>query len=181
MKVAALAFSGKIASGKTTIATYVANSLGWCIASFGAYLRKQALIRGLDSSSREDLQALGNAFIAQGWYEFCSAVFRDAGWSANQGIVIDGIRHAEALGVIEAIVAPSPVCHVYVDISDTIRAERLYKRGIDLEAITRLEQHSTEEQVAVSLANRASLHLDGSQPVEIAAKPVLAWVKQLDR
>lgn len=96
MKPAAIAFSGSIASGKSTIAAAVAEALHWPCVSFGNYVRFVARSQGL-VESREVLQAIGADLVEKDVAEFARAVLAQADWRPGQSIVIDGIRHVTVL------------------------------------------------------------------------------------
>jgi len=109
-----LAFSGGIGSGKSTLSSGVAEALEWPRVSFGRYVRAVALDRGLDAESREVLQEVGESLITAGWVPFCRAVLTQADWRPERSLVVDGIRHVEALQTLRALAAPSvysgPLC-----------------------------------------------------------------------
>lgn len=140
-----LAFAGAIGSGKSTVSAAVASELGWPRASFGDYVRAEARRRGLDASSRDVLQALGETLISEGWDTFCAGVLRQADWRPGTPLVIDGIRHIEAIDTLAKLTAPSSIRLVYLEASEEERRRRLYARGLgnDAERL-RLEAYSTE-------------------------------------
>ncbi len=146
-----LGFAGPIGSGKTTVSTAVAEALGWSRVGFGDFLREEARSRKLDDSSREVLQAIGEALIGAGWEEFCRAVLAQVNWMPGRSLVIDGIRHVEALAALRRIVAPTPLLLVYLEAADTARESRLRDKGIDDERRRRIESHSTEIEVMTML------------------------------
>lgn len=175
-----LAFSGSIGSGKTTITEAVAKSLGWKLASFGRVVRKEARQRGLDPESRETLQRLGSELIEEGWEGFCQAVLVDAGWKQGEGLLVDGIRHIEALDTLRMLVQPLPLFLIYVHVKACIREKRLADRdGYATQEMHRLDQHETESQVHNVLDCAADLVVDGALPVALIVERILTWISEM--
>lgn len=177
MKPFVVAFSGPIASGKTTIASAVAESLGWKLASFGRVVRAEAHRRGLDTTSRETLQRLGSELIDRGWEEFCDLVLSDAGWKRNEGLVIDGIRHIEALNTLGVRISPQQLALIHVHTVEHIRKARLHDRdGFLVETVVEMDRHETELQVHKALACVADLVVDGALPISFSVRRILEWL-----
>ncbi|MCL7451691.1 MAG: AAA family ATPase, partial [Anaerolineae bacterium] len=142
MNTFVLAFSGSIGSGKTTITEAVAKSLGWKLASFGRVVRKEARQRGLDPESRETLQLLGSELIEEGWEGFCQAVLVDAGWKQGEGLLVDGIRHIEALEMLRILVQPLRLFLIHVHVKACMREKRLFNRnGYTKQDIYEMDRH----------------------------------------
>ena len=97
MNPCVIGFSGRIKSGKTTIATATASSLDWQCASFGDYVRWVAIRQNEDPESRAALQRIGESCIARGWPAFCHNVLKMVNWRSGMPVVVDGIRHVEAV------------------------------------------------------------------------------------
>jgi dephospho-CoA kinase len=174
VKPAVICFSGGIGSGKTEVSRRVAAQLGWTRASFGDYVRGVALARGL-AGDRAELQAIGEELVAGGIISFCRSVLADARWSAGLPLVVDGIRHLEALEAVRQLVAPLVVALVHLGTPDEVRIARLMKsRPEDAEQIGDLDKHSTEIQVKQSLPSVADLVLDGSLGVDELTAAVVA-------
>jgi len=174
----ALAFSGAIASGKTTIAMEVAESFRWPLVAFGDYVRSIAAERGL-SRTRAILQDLGTQLIAeQGWEGFCRSVLGTTSWEPGGSIVIDGVRHAEVALALRALVAPSEFCLVLIETSSAVRTNRLRERDT-ANAYSRaaMETHSTEVQLADRLPTLADLRIDGSHPCNDTVRAILDWLR----
>ena len=157
----AVGFSGRISSGKTTISRAVAQALQWPRASFGDFVRSVASSRRLAVESREVLQEIGVSLISKGWPEFCRDVLAAAGWQPGSAIVVDGIRHTDAVQHLAEIVAPLSFVLVHVAIEEHVRNERQLQRDgtpVQMEA----ESHSTEIAVKDLLPKRADLTVDGN-------------------
>lgn len=171
-----LAFAGAIGSGKTTLSSAVASALGCSRVSFGDHVRGVASERGM-GETREELQALGAEVIAErGWRGFCDDVIRRASWSRSQPLVIDGIRHAEALDALRSLVHPLPVDLLYLEVSPDERERRLRTRGELLSATA--PEHSTEVQVTGSLRDSAQMVLQADDDVSCLVEQVLRWMDQ---
>lgn len=169
-----LAFAGAIGSGKSTFSAAVAAELGWPRASFGDYVRAEALRRGLDGSSRDVLQTLGETLISEGWDAFCAGVLSSAGWCTGSSVVVDGIRHVEAISTLAKLTAPSKLCLVYLEAPAAARAQRLRTRGVVNEAERhRIEAHSTEVEVKSRLAELADLRVDTSVSTENVVQKII--------
>ena len=158
-----LCFSGGIASGKTTVASAVAERFGLGSASFGRFVRSTAKARGVPEE-RERLQALGESLIEQmGWQGFCRAVLDAASWKPGSSLVIDGIRHVDAVETIRVLVAPVPTKLIFVDVPQEVRQARAEDRPGDVTDLARADAHSTEKDVHHVLKARADLVLDGKR------------------
>jgi dephospho-CoA kinase len=174
---AVLAFSARQASGKSTVSTEVAEELGWPRAGFGDYLRRIATERGL-STDREILQELGERFVRDNLERFCRNVLDSVGWEPGEGIIVDGIRHAQSIKVLRDIVRPMPVFLVYIDVPDAIRSDRLRARGVSEDFAKRHEQHSTEAEVIEILPKLADLRVDGSNSVADMKAQIIASLRK---
>lgn len=174
---AVIGFSGRKKSGKTTISQAVAEAVGWQHASFGDFVRHQASLRGLDSSSTVVLQDLGETLIGEGWLEFCEGLLALSGWRPGTGLIIDGIRHAEAKENLSSIVAPLRFALVYVTTDDdTLLARRAASNTRDFADI---ESHSTEAQVMSTLPSLADLTVDGGMPLQDVVTKVVTFIDTL--
>ena len=178
MKGTVVCFSGGVGSGKSTVSQHVAASLGWPLASFGDYVRRVAAKKGCDVS-RSHLQAVGQSLIDKGWRQFCQTVLDEAEWQPGSPILVDGIRHMEAIETIKAIAAPSHMFLVFVSTQSDTRFSRLAKRDrMDSPAIEEADRHPTEAQVRDRLPHLADMVVDGEHP-EKAAERTISWIRGL--
>ena len=179
MKGTVLAFSGRIASGKTALSEQVALSLGWPRVAFGDYVRSVAQSRQLPES-RAELQALGATLIEeQGWEQFCRSVLGQANWKPGMSLVIDGIRHAEAVSALRLLVAPAEVLLVLIQADTAIRAARLAERGMPGdESLERMDTHSTEVQLGTVLPHMADLTVDGTRSLQEVVPMIVEWIRR---
>ena len=169
----ALGFSGRIKSGKTTIARRVADELNVPFASFGDYLRTVAAARGLDSSDRTILQDLGQELFESDLSRFCTDVLFAAGWEKGMCVVIDGIRHVQVLVELNKILEPVQLKLVYISISGEVQAQRIKESGSRY-SVDVVESHSTEVDVMDGLNELAELHFDGGTVLKTTAARIVA-------
>lgn len=173
-------FAGRIGSGKSTISSEVAKTLGWPRASFGDYIRKIASNAGLEES-REVLQEIGESLFERGVDDFCRAVLAQSGWNAGEPLIIDGIRHKEVVASLRKLVAPLEMRVVYLDVEDEKRLDNLKKREETMpEKLELVEAHATEAQVKNVLPELADLRLAGDRPIEELVTTVVTWIHQGD-
>jgi dephospho-CoA kinase len=168
MNVACVALTGRIGTGKSTVARELSSLLGWPEASFGDYVRARASERGLDTE-RGVLQELGQQLIEErGFDGFVEDVLADAGINpAAQPFVIEGVRHVAVLEALQRA-AGAEVALVYLEASDEARAERLRAREGAHAPVETWEQHETERDVKAELPTRADLVLHEGDPVAAA-------------
>lgn len=172
-----LAFSGKVASGKSTLAAEVAKALDWKRASFGDYVRIVAKSQGLEPS-REVLQDLGES-LAKTPEGFCRSMLAHFGWQSGEPLVIDGVRHREIVDALRRIVAPLELRLIFVDIADEQRRERLVREGdVDPDRMPQIEKHSTERQVGTVLPGIADLRVSTGKSIGDVVREIVSWVHQ---
>jgi hypothetical protein len=156
----------------------VAAALGWPRVAFGDYVRSVARDRQL-SESRVVLQELGAILIEElGWDQFCRSVLAQADWKPGESLVLDGIRHAEALVRLRSVVAPSEVLLVLVQAEVLTRTARLAERGAYDVSLEQTDAHSTEIEVGTMLPHLADLTVDGSHPVPRLVLTIVGWIRQ---
>jgi dephospho-CoA kinase len=176
VKPVAVGVSGRIGSGKTTLAEALAHRLGCSHASFGEYVRSVAKDRGARGDDRRVLQDLGDELISAGWESFCSAVLEDAGYSGGS-IVVDGIRHLEAIEALKRAVDPVPWRLVAVNVEPGRRGQRLHDRGVNAAGVSEADAHPNESEVDAVL-KRADYEVMGTLTADAGAKEVC---RQLER
>jgi len=180
MKTRVLGFSGQIASGKTTISQAVAAKLGWRWFGFGEFLRHEAMRKGLNPSDRFVLKRLGKDAIEIGWESFCTNVLRGAQWQPNEGLVLDGIRHIEAIQTLRKLTYPTDVRLIFVSTAQDVRKSRVLNCG-GSEEIRSLDADALEAQVQGDLSARSDVTVDGALSVEECAMGVLNWLVGLGK
>jgi cytidylate kinase len=164
--------SGRLGSGKSSLASILAERSGWPKAAFGDYLRYLAEQRGL-GVDRQSLQHLGEEQIVLGWDGFCLAVLNHFKWRPGQGLVVDGIRHITAVSTLNRLICPQSVFLVHLAIDEEIRQNRLTIRDGKQAQWRKAENHSTEADVKEALPNAADMIVDATLPVDVLADKVL--------
>jgi dephospho-CoA kinase len=179
VKAQILAFAGPICSGKSVLSKCVAARLGWGWVSFGDFLRDEARHRGIDPSSRTNLQDLGQSFIDKGWASFCQNVLDYAKWHCGMNLVIDGVRHVEAVHTLRKLIDPCRFTVIFVETPAAIRNARLAARepGVSFDAV---DSHPVEQEAQTALLQLADYKVDGSLPVEEASMNVLRTLNSSD-
>lgn len=120
--------SGKIASGKTTLSTKIAEHFGWSKTSFGDYLRGEAQRNGR-TKDRQCLQDLGQRMVEEDAELFCRKVLAAGDFVAGEGFVLDGLRHVVVLDRLVRIVSPAEVRVIYLDAPDPLIWRREEERS----------------------------------------------------
>lgn len=118
---------GKIASGKTTVASELASVLHGEQFSVSDYLKYCLKKSSIGEPSRTQLQDLGEKFIANGWDDFCSGFLQFIEYDMSKTYVIDGIRHKGFFDALCRKVYPVNPVLIYLNVSNQI----LEKRKID--------------------------------------------------
>src|SRR5437667_11684940 len=95
----AVAFSGKLGSGKTTVSSSLAEALKWPRTSFGDYVREILRSRGLEQT-RDNLQRFGTQLLNDDPRAFCRSVLLSCGWTPGDNLIIDGLRHLRTIQII---------------------------------------------------------------------------------
>ncbi len=177
MKSLVLTFSGSIGSGKSTLSLSVAKALNWPYVSFGNYVRTVALLRGL-GESREVLQEVGESLIQEGWEQFCKSVLAQTTWEPGEPLVVDGIRHVEAVEMLQLLIVPSELLLIHITLNEPTRKARLYKRSpADYAKMQSIEDHSTEVQVKGQLPQMANLIVSGERSTDDIIREILIWLQ----
>ena len=178
LKSIILAFSGGIGSGKTTLSKEVSTLLNWKRISFGDYVRAVAIERGIDNNSREKLQELGESLIEKGWDAFCNGLLKKYQWKSDECLVIDGIRHKEAIDTLRKITFPSKVFLIFISLDFKNRQQRLLENGNkQINDLRRFDSHSTETQVSSVLSQTSDLILDGNMGIDELKNKVFNFVQ----
>jgi dephospho-CoA kinase len=170
--------SGGIASGKTAFIQALAAELPAATTGFGDYVREEAAGKGLDVTSRDVLQQLGEQLKRDlGDDEFVRRVLGRADQSGH--VIIDGIRHVEIADLIQRVVAPRKFVLLFLHLDDETRRARAESRSSgDAARLDQLATHSTEQQVHDGrLRARADLELDATSPIATLVADTLAFLR----
>jgi len=137
-----ISFGGRIGAGKSTISRAVAERLEVPRVSFGDVVRSEAQKRHLPET-REALQNLGDALIADGWDAFCARVVATADRTDRDTLIVDGVRHIGALEELAKLAARSFTL-VFIDAPQD---RRLSWRGMAVEDLEAADAHPNEAEV----------------------------------
>lgn len=168
-----IAFSGLPQTGKTTLSRLLSRELRCKFASFGDFVRKQAIERGIPHATRRDLQDLGQSLIKGNIRDFCLKVLESARFSPGEQIVIDGVRHREVLNEISNITISQPIKLVHLTASEETRRRRL-KNEQDLASI---DSHAVELEVESTLRDMADIIIRTEGSVDEALQQLLNWIR----
>jgi len=166
-----ICIAGEVASGKTALAAALHAALpGSVRLAFGDVVRRRAAAAGL-VPTRRNLQDVGLQLIAAGWTAFVDELI--SGLDDGPGddldvVVVEGIRHQEAVDALRERLRPQQCLLVYLNITDEQRRQRLAAR-VEAESSLRHEV----EQHAAALRDTADLVLSGTQPADVLVRQVL--------
>ena len=160
-----LAFAGGLGAGKSALTNAVAQKIGWARASFGDHVREVAHVARRDCKDRSELQRLGQALILTNPDGFVENVVKRAGNAEH--IVLDGLRHVEALFTLRKKYHRATIKLVYLDAPSDVRRERYIGREhVERRLLARYEQDITEAQISRILPQYADLTIDATWPLE---------------
>lgn len=170
-----VAIAGPMGSGKTSIASALAETLKGRRISFGEAVRAEALRRSLPVD-RKGLQDFGESLIREGWPRFIELVFVDISEEISV-VVVDGVRHHDALAALRAASDKRRLILLYIHADADVRRKRLASR----DSMTAVEfdsanAHPNEREVH-SLRALAEIVVDNSDKVAIEA--LVASVKTI--
>lgn len=170
-----IGLSGFRGSGKSTVAGSLVEEFGAEKRSFGDCVRREAVVRLLPTDV-PSLQALGAELIGTwGWERFCREALGPV--DANSLVVIEGIRHVEALDTLTKIVEPSRFVLVFVDTPADVLATRILARNREGDSAVSAAGDQMEGEL-LALRSRAEFVVDGRSD---AAARVIGDRLQLSR
>lgn len=179
MNSVVIGFTGRIASGKSTLSALVAESLQMKTpVSFGDYVRSVTAYLGL-AARREVWQEVGDLLVKYPEV-FCKNVLAQVKYKAGQPLVIEGIRHKEIVEELRRQVAPARLLIVYVHVSEGSIESNLQVEGNSEQEVLELVQHPTEAQVPTILWGLADKIIDNSRhrsPQEVCEE-IIDWLRK---
>jgi cytidylate kinase len=170
-----IAFSGLPQTGKTTFAKRLADHRQSKFLSFGDFVRHEAISLGLDERKRKDLQDLGQRLVETDVNSFCKKALQYVNFSLGEALVIDGIRHVEALAAIRTLCRGQAVklIHLYAPI-EARAARSANLEGINLAGI---DAHRVESQTNNEVLQSADVVIDASGDADQVFQRITDWVK----
>ena len=163
MSLKIILFAGPICSGKSALSKALAQKLGCRCVSFADYLRHAANDQRL-STSRSSLQDLGQQLIDKGWLPFCQNVLDFAQWVPGLSLVVDGVRHVEAVHTLRSLTSPNPLTVIFVETPLQIRKERFTAREPE-GSFEIADSHPIERDAGARLRQLADHVVDGGAPL----------------
>lgn len=137
--------SGKIASGKTTIATELAKAYWGTQYSISDYLKEELKRRGIDSPNRTQLQDIGEQIMSIGWGFFADEFLEFIKYDPAKLYFIDGLRHKELFDAIKIRCQTKTPFLIFISASETILRMRLNERGENSINYNRLAEGNLKE------------------------------------
>jgi cytidylate kinase len=170
-----LFFSGRVGSGKSTIATCVSERLSWRILSFGDFVRGVATERGENPLDRSILLAIGVELMSNGPENFCLDFVRFFDVSNKSNLVIEGLRHAALIPAFRRLGFSDWCRLVYLASSEKTRNGRIAKRRETL-GLSEIDQHPIESDDD-TLRTVANLYVpnDGSATINDLCTKIVDW------
>jgi len=119
-----IALSGKISSGKSTVADFINKNYNFPIVSFGAYLKSYCLSKNLPTT-RETLQNVGEKLIQKDPERFLINVI-NFNTEKSDIIILDGVRHKIILEALNKLI--NNVIVIYIETDFNTRSIRYLSR-----------------------------------------------------
>jgi cytidylate kinase len=172
-----IVFGGSSRTGKTTLARRLADLLRCKFVSFGDNVRSEAKRRGILAPTRKDLQDLGQELVQTDVLSFCRDVLTTVGFSPGEPLVIDGLRHTEALQAISDLSGGQSIKLIYLYASVEIRNRRSGTAGGKSD-VRNIDAHEVESQTNSQLREMADLAVDASRGVSEVFAQIANWVRE---
>jgi dephospho-CoA kinase len=168
----AVAISGRIGSGKSSLSQALAQAQGWDVVSFGRYVKAVAEEQKI-GTDRELLQALGQSLIdADGADLFLQKVVAYCR-PVSMVQVFDGVRHIAMIDAIRRCYGTLTV--VCLHAQDQLRYDRYAARSdhpVDTQTFLAWDDHAVERG-AEDVCVHADLYLDAASPIDALTRETL--------
>lgn len=163
-----IVLSGQTGAGKTSLAKDLVQRLNANFASFGSFVRSEAIRRGIERD-RVSLQNLGQTLIDEyGPNEFVKEVLIHGQGNGSTTTVLDGVRSIEIWQSVQKLVAKSIL--IYLEVDENERIERLLKREkLDVSLLQPAMYHPMEMNIP-ELRVYAHLVLQNTPRSEMVSK-----------
>ena len=173
-----IVISGRISSGKSTVAKIISSKHSFPVASFGAYLKHYCESNGLPTD-RKTLQDTGEDFVQRDPVNFLKTVVNH--FIENSDILIlEGVRHKIIFDEVQNICQRKLA--IFVDADQNTRYKRYYDRNKDTEYSKTLEQfiesdNHIVEQGIDSLKSLCDIIIDSTKQFPEMQSNVEAFVE----
>ncbi len=165
-----IGISGKISSGKTTLAKGLSDKFRVPVVSFGDYVRHEASSLNV-ANTRKNLQELGEKLIVD-VETFCLGVLQQTNWHKGENLIIEGIRHTEALDFCKSYLQPFPFIHIHIDIDTHSQISKM-ARNPSLARSIGFVNHSTESQLTHLIGSRSDILLKSDRELDKMINEIL--------
>lgn len=168
----AVAISGRIGSGKSSLARELAQGQSWDVVSFGRYVKAMAEERGV-GNDRQSLQTFGQSLInAAGADLFLQQVVAYCRPTSAVHI-FDGVRHPAMIDALRR--RYGTVAVVCLEANQHLRYDRYSARSnhpVGLQEFLVWDEHPVERGTT-DICAHADLRLDAASPIDELARETL--------
>ena len=177
--VLAVAVTGKIGAGKTTLTRALAERFRLRRVSFGELVTRQAVLRSV-STGRKSLQDVGQRLMADlGPKGMLEAAIEAANARTAPALVIDGVRHVDVYRALTERSAETIL--VFLDVNERERRVRWMlreaSRSSTRASFDEVSRHPVEQEID-SLKEFADVVVDSYVGCESAVSVVAAYLAQ---
>ncbi|MDP2301914.1 MAG: AAA family ATPase [Ignavibacteria bacterium] len=163
-----IGISGRINSGKTTLAKYLSKSFEWKCVGFGDYIRYIIKEKNV-TETRENLQKFGQSLVDNHLDSFCRGILNFIEWDGKENLIIEGIRHTSVLNKIKELSGDEEFLFVYISTSNNQLMSR--KNQLSTKQLgEKYEQHKMEIETIFELPKLADVLIDGESSIEESFK-----------
>jgi hypothetical protein len=171
--------SGAIGSRRSQLAGELGNRLHWPKVKFSDYIKELIVQDGGDPADRTLLQSYGQKLVQTRLKQFVDGVLaRAPDWREQGNLIVDGLRHVEALIQLRQAVDPSRLLHVNITANPLERETGARERGIAEQNLYRYDRDLTEAQISRILPAYADMNVDAQLGMRINAEEIISLIEQ---
>lgn len=169
MTEAVVVITGKIATGKTTLAHCLARRLECPVVSFGEFVRAQAT----DASAEKERHVLQDEYSRlvseRGASGFTVSALRHAGLTPPlPAVIIEGVREASLIDALREFARPRRLVWIHLSPAEEEREARASRREIPQNVLTDADKHWSEREATSGLLNeRADLVISNGDAASV--------------